>query len=79
MPRAEILPAGIPLATCDNVKARAALIDCLAPDRRVEIEVKGYKEVVTPFTLSQVLPVTGLDSPMPRAEILPAGIPLATR
>ncbi|RAV23924.1 porin OmpA, partial [Staphylococcus warneri] len=33
--------------TCDNVKARAALIDCLAPDRRVEIEVKGYKEVVT--------------------------------
>jgi OOP family OmpA-OmpF porin len=33
--------------TCDNVKARAALIDCLAPDRRVEIEVKGYKDVVT--------------------------------
>ena len=33
--------------TCDNVKARAALIDCLGPDRRVEIEVKGYKDVVT--------------------------------
>lgn len=33
--------------TCDNVKARKALIDCLAPDRRVEIEVKGIKEVVT--------------------------------
>lgn len=34
-------------STCDNVKPRAALIDCLAPDRRVEIEVKGIKEVVT--------------------------------
>ncbi|ACS86475.1 porin OmpA [Musicola paradisiaca] len=34
-------------ATCANVKARAALIDCLAPDRRVEIEVKGIKDVVT--------------------------------
>ncbi len=33
--------------TCDNVKARPALIDCLAPDRRVEIEVKGVKDVVT--------------------------------
>jgi len=33
--------------TCANVKGRAALITCLAPDRRVEIEVKGYKEVVT--------------------------------
>ncbi len=33
--------------TCDNVKARPALIDCLAPDRRVEIEVKGIKDVVT--------------------------------
>ena len=29
--------------TCDNVKQRAALIDCLAPDRRVEIEVKGHQ------------------------------------
>lgn len=26
---------------CDDVKARAALIDCLAPDRRVEIRVTG--------------------------------------
>ncbi|WP_058913135.1 porin OmpA [Entomohabitans teleogrylli] len=34
-------------STCDNVKARAALIDCLAPDRRVEIEVRGTKDVVT--------------------------------
>ncbi len=33
--------------TCDSVKGRAALISCLAPDRRVEIEVKGIKEVVT--------------------------------
>ncbi len=32
--------------TCDNVKPRAALIDC-RPDRRVEIEVKGVKDVVT--------------------------------
>ncbi|MEC5341092.1 porin OmpA [Brenneria populi] len=34
-------------STCDNVKPRAALINCLAPDRRVEIEVKGIKDVVT--------------------------------
>ena len=34
-------------STCDNVKARAALIDCLAPDRRVEIEVTGAKDIVT--------------------------------
>ena len=34
-------------STCDNVKPRAALIDCLAPDRRVEIEVRGSKDVVT--------------------------------
>ncbi|KQN56797.1 porin OmpA [Erwinia sp. E602] len=34
-------------STCDSVKGRAALIDCLAPDRRVEIEVKGIKDVVT--------------------------------
>ena len=33
--------------TCDSVKGRNALIDCLAPDRRVEIEVKGIKDVVT--------------------------------
>jgi len=33
--------------TCDNVAPRAKLIDCLAPDRRVEIEVKGIKDVVT--------------------------------
>ena len=33
--------------TCDNVTARAALIDCLAPDRRVEIEVQGIKDVTT--------------------------------
>ena len=32
--------------TCDNIKARAALIDCLAPDRRVEIEIQGTTEVV---------------------------------
>ena len=33
--------------TCDNVKGRQALIDCLGPDRRVEIEVQGIKDVVT--------------------------------
>ncbi len=33
--------------TCDNVKSRQALIDCLAPDRRVEIDVKGIKDIVT--------------------------------
>ncbi|MGK2889126.1 MAG: porin OmpA [Candidatus Malihini olakiniferum] len=34
-------------STCDNTTPRAALIDCLAPDRRVEIEVKGIKDVVS--------------------------------
>ena len=34
-------------STCESVKPRAALIDCLAPDRRVEIEVRGSKDVVT--------------------------------
>ncbi|MGL9733969.1 MAG: porin OmpA [Symbiopectobacterium sp.] len=39
-------------STCDNTKPRAALIDCLvvdclAPDRRVEIEVKGIKDVIS--------------------------------
>jgi len=34
-------------STCDSVKGRNALIDCLAPDRRVEIDVKGIKDVVT--------------------------------
>ena len=29
--------------TCDKVKGRKALIACLAPDRRVEISVKGNK------------------------------------
>ena len=33
--------------TCNNVKGRAALIQCLGPDRRVEIEVKGIKDVVS--------------------------------
>ena len=32
--------------SCSTVKNRKALIVCLAPDRRVEIEVKGVKEVV---------------------------------
>lgn len=34
-------------STCDSVKGKAQLINCLAPDRRVEIEVKGIKDVVT--------------------------------
>ena len=33
-------------STCDNVAPRAKLIECLAPDRRVEIQVKGIKDVV---------------------------------
>ncbi|QQO73722.1 porin OmpA [Morganella morganii] len=32
---------------CDNIKQRAALIECLAPDRRVEIEIQGVTEQVT--------------------------------
>ena len=32
--------------SCDTVKNRKNLILCLAPDRRVEIEVKGIKEIV---------------------------------
>ena len=31
--------------TCDAVKGRQALIACLAPDRRVEVQIKGSKEV----------------------------------
>ncbi|KAF0814263.1 Outer membrane protein A [Andreprevotia sp. IGB-42] len=31
--------------TCDKVKPRSKLIECLAPDRRVEIEIKGVQEV----------------------------------
>ena len=31
---------------CDSVKNRQKLIVCLAPDRRVSVEVKGVKEVV---------------------------------
>lgn len=30
---------------CDSVKPRAALIDCLAPDRRVEVRVTGVQSV----------------------------------
>lgn len=32
-------------STCNNVKPRASLINCLAPDRRVEIEIQGTTEV----------------------------------
>ncbi|QLB41588.1 porin OmpA [Mannheimia pernigra] len=31
--------------TCDAVKGRQALIACLAPDRRVEIQIQGSKQV----------------------------------
>lgn len=34
-------------STCNSVKGRIPIINCLAPDRRVEIEVKGIKDVVT--------------------------------
>ncbi|WWO98781.1 MAG: porin OmpA [Candidatus Dasytiphilus stammeri] len=33
--------------SCNNVKDRDALIRCLSPDRRVEIEIKGIQEVIT--------------------------------
>ncbi len=32
--------------TCNKIKARAKLIECLQADRRVEIEVKGTQEIV---------------------------------
>ncbi|MXP56143.1 porin OmpA [Pantoea sp. Mhis] len=32
---------------CDNIKSRNVLIKCLAPDRRVEINMQGVKNVVT--------------------------------
>ncbi|QGM80048.1 porin OmpA [Otariodibacter oris] len=32
--------------TCDAVQGRKALIACLAPDRRVELQVQGSKEIV---------------------------------
>lgn len=32
--------------SCDGVKARGPLIACLAPDRRVEVQIQGSKEVV---------------------------------
>ncbi|ELI6424350.1 hypothetical protein RRM51_003808, partial [Aeromonas veronii] len=28
---------------CDAIKAKAALIDCLGPDRRVEVRVTGVQ------------------------------------
>ncbi|MDH2924516.1 OOP family OmpA-OmpF porin [Nicoletella semolina] len=31
--------------TCDTVKGRKALIACLAPDRRVELQVQGEKQI----------------------------------
>ena len=31
---------------CDSVNHRQQLLVCLAPDRRVSVEVKGVKEVV---------------------------------
>ncbi|CAJ0991508.1 porin OmpA [Pantoea sp. Nvir] len=34
-------------SSCDNIKNRENLIECLAPDRRVEIEVKGVENVTT--------------------------------
>ncbi len=36
-----------PVSNCDGVKQRQSLIACLAPDRRVEIEVQGLKDVVS--------------------------------
>lgn len=36
--------------TCNGVKPRKALIECLAPDRRVEIEITGTREVISQIT-----------------------------
>lgn len=33
-------------STCNGIKKRAQLISCLAPDRRVEIEVTGVRDIV---------------------------------
>lgn len=33
-------------STCDNIKVRKELINCLAPDRRVNIEIQGTTEVI---------------------------------
>ncbi|MDX8000324.1 porin OmpA [Xenorhabdus sp. Reich] len=40
-------------STCDNIKVRTKLIDCLAPDRRVIINIQGTKEVVTQPKVAQ--------------------------
>jgi OOP family OmpA-OmpF porin len=32
--------------TCNAIKSRAQLVECLAPDRRVEIEVRGSRDVI---------------------------------
>ncbi len=34
-------------SSCDHIKRRKALIDCLAPDRRVEIEITGSTDVIS--------------------------------
>lgn len=36
--------------TCNGVSPRRALIECLAPDRRVEIEITGTREVISQVT-----------------------------
>ncbi|MBD2811650.1 porin OmpA [Xenorhabdus sp. Vera] len=40
-------------SSCDNIKVHAKLIDCLAPDRRVVINIQGTKEVVTQPKVAQ--------------------------
>ncbi|MDX7987705.1 porin OmpA [Xenorhabdus sp. 12] len=40
-------------STCDNVKVRAKLIECLAPDRRVIINIQGTKRVETQPKVAQ--------------------------
>ncbi|MXP67479.1 porin OmpA [Pantoea sp. Aalb] len=32
--------------SCDDFKKRKALIECLAPDRRVEINVRGFQDII---------------------------------
>ena len=37
-----------PVVTCENIRGRLPLIECLGPDRRVDIEVYGVRKPVPP-------------------------------
>jgi len=48
---------------CDAVKARAALIDCLAPDRRVEVRVTGVQSVPVAEPAAEPAPEEAVTEP----------------